>query len=49
MTTKERARLLDKAREHFRDKGHSRTESRKLARILVNDFERQRRAGQIPG
>lgn len=47
MTTTERRRMLDKAREHFRDKGHDRKQARKLARILVNDFERQRKAGLI--
>lgn len=49
MTESERNRLLRKAREHFRDQGHDRAKARKLARIMVNDFERQRKAGQIPG
>lgn len=49
MTNTERRRMLDNAREHFRDKGHDRTTARKLARILVNDFERQRKAGLITG
>lgn len=47
MTELERARLLRKARKHFADKGHPRAEARKLARILVTNFERDQKAGRL--